>query len=704
MSVFEFVNTLSAEAVLSRIELPLANDGKTYVCPICGNGTKGNPRQGHGIGIKPRITAKGQVRWKCFSCDKDFSNFDLVAATLGLDAERDTAESARRVAELFGLEESKESFSFPREKFSEQRLVTTESKEGAIELDEKKSAAAAPKNYAKFYEFCQSNVDKFLAERGGEYRGLTVETFKRYGLGYHPEFRLGEGEKSPHLIIPYDSTYYYARAIDGASKSHHGAPTGLYEPMTIKTESEGVSCAVNFIVEGEIDALSIAQDCSIVDNMIGCVATGGVTRWKEVVPWLDKRFGDLDRKPKFIVKFDDDKGGRTNSKELVQVLKAAGYPAEISFFKGKKDANDLLQQGKGELFGQLIDDIDETSNRLVAQSEEMMKSAELARQAKLNRSVMNIFSLADYFGKDFRNDIDLARKYSERKTGFKNLDAAAQMFLPGLYVLGALPATGKTTFAWQLLNQLADNGETCIYCSYEMSRAELFTKSLARELYKINPKKIEELNLTSANIRRGRGESLEELKSLTESFAKSKKTLYVAELSNMGIADLIEKLKSLIANADKSPVICIDYLQIVPPSKDAKTTTTKEKIDDVILRLKDFQRETNSTLIVISSFNRDSYYQDVSFASFKESGAIEYSADVIWGLQNYGVNYDGKPDKDEMIAESKKPERVIKLACLKNRNGSVYTCYFRYLAAYDYFKPMGEPNQEPKQERPTHKR
>ena len=450
--------------------------------------------------------------------------------------------------------------------------------------------------------------------------------------------------------------------------------------------------------------MSIAQDCSIVDNMIGCVATGGVTRWKEVVPWLDKRFGDLDRKPKFIVKFDDDKGGRTNSKELVQVLKAAGYPAEISFFKGKKDANDLLQQGKGELFGQLIDDIDETSNRLVAQSEEMMKSAELARQAKLNRSVMNIFSLADYFGKDFRNDIDLARKYSERKTGFKNLDAAAQMFLPGLYVLGALPATGKTTFAWQLLNQLADNGETCIYCSYEMSRAELFTKSLARELYKINPKKIEELNLTSANIRRGRGESLEELKSLTESFAKSKKTLYVAELSNMGIADLIEKLKSLIANADKSPVICIDYLQIVPPSKDAKTTTTKEKIDDVILRLKDFQRETNSTLIVISSFNRDSYYQDVSFASFKESGAIEYSADVIWGLQNYGVNYDGKPDKDEMIAESKKPERVIKLACLKNRNGSVYTCYFRYLAAYDYFKPMGEPNQEPKQERPTHKR
>ena len=82
--------------------------------------------------------------------------------------------------------------------------------------------------------------------------------------------------------------------------------------------------------------------------------------------------------------------------------------------------------------------------------------------------------------------------------GFENLDAE-QFFSLGLYVIGATPAAGKTTFCWQLLEQLARRGETCIYCSYEMSRLELFSKSLARELFKRNP----EHTPTSPQIRRG---------------------------------------------------------------------------------------------------------------------------------------------------------------------------------------------------------
>lgn len=102
MSVFDEINTLTAEQVLSVLNLPLANDGKSYVCPMCGNGEHGNPKDGHGDGIRPRKNQKGQVKWHCFgACAKDYSNFDLAAASLGLDAERDTAESARRDAEWY---------------------------------------------------------------------------------------------------------------------------------------------------------------------------------------------------------------------------------------------------------------------------------------------------------------------------------------------------------------------------------------------------------------------------------------------------------------------------------------------------------------------------------------------------------------------------------------------------------------------------
>lgn len=80
----------------------------------------------------------------------------------------------------------------------------------------------------------------------------------------------------------------------------------------------------------------------------------------------------------------------------------------------------------------------------------------------------------------------------------------------------------------------------------------------------------------------------------------------------------------------------------------------------------------------------------MGFSSFKESGAIEYSADVIWGLENYGVDAEGKLDKDEVIKMSKEKVRRIKFSCLKNRNGGAYECFFRYHAAYDYFEACEE--------------
>ncbi|MBR0030947.1 MAG: hypothetical protein IJP61_01455, partial [Treponema sp.] len=364
----------------------------------------------------------------------------------------------------------------------------------------------------------------------------------------------------------------------------------------------------------------------------------------------------------------------------------------------KVDANDLLQKNEATLTRTLLEAIERLDGALRAQEAAIQarrqKLAETRREE--NKSGIEIFSFTDYFSGEFFRDIELTAKYSERKTGFDNIDAA-QVFMPGVYALGALPASGKTTFAWQLLNQLAEKGEPCIYCSFEMSKAELFTKSVVRELYKKSPQMSERLNLTSANIRRGALRGSSELQEQAAQFAQSATNLKVAELSNTSVTELIEGLKPLVADVDRSPVICLDYLQIIP-SKGSKASSPKEKIDEVMLRLKDFQRATNTTLLVISAFNRENYYQKVSFSSFKESGAIEYSADVIWGLENYGVDSEGKLDKDEVIKMSREKLRRIKFSCLKNRNGGAYECFFRYHAAYDYFEPLREEKESPRYE------
>ena len=206
--------------------------------------------------------------------------------------------------------------------------------------------------------------------------------------------------------------------------------------------------------------------------------------------------------------------------------------------------------------------------------------------------------LADYFANNLKTDIDSLKNYANRLTSFKNIDDQ-QFFSPGLYVIGATPAAGKTTFCWQLLEQLAQNGESCIYCSYEMSGLELFTKTAARRLFLRD----KQTKLTAADIRRGSWST--QLNNVISEVANSKTNLQVLELQDESIDELLIRLKPLCLDKAKAPVICLDYLQIVPSSKES----TKLGVDDSVRKLKKFQRDTNSTFIVISSFNRTNYTQ-----------------------------------------------------------------------------------------------
>ena len=726
LNIFDEVNSLPEAIIARRLGLSIARDGKSFICPECGNGSGKT-----GDGIK-QSKLKGKLVWHCYRCGGHWSNVDLIGVLEGI---REQGELGKKLEELFP--ESKP-FLFSREAshFSAAERQASKSafrvfgyrSEGesrassdscsktpvivppslSVEADRAfgtvPSASEMAKNYGKtFYPRYREAAREFLAERGGSYRGLTAETFEKYGIVVHPEFGVEGQEKLPTLIIPYDEEHFVARAIDSERRpTQHGQGAGLYEPLAIDGEFP------TFIVEGELDALSVVQSVSGLG--IRCIATGGASKYRKVVPELEKRFGKLESKPSFIVMFDNDTAGKTNGLKLVNELKASGYPAELYFLEkqmagiyqdvetGEKyevkkvDANDLLQSNPDELVRRLIEGIELSENKLSEQAEAMEKSRILAMEEKRikseNKSGMAIYSFTEYFEGEFFRDIDQTAKYSTRKTGFSNIDES-QIFMPGLYMLGALPASGKTTFAWQLLNQLAEKGEPCVYCSFEMSRAELFTKSIVRELYKKNPQKSERLNLTSANIRRGAMRGSRELQEQAAMFAKSATNLKVAELSNTSVTELIEGLKPLVFEVDRSPVICVDYLQIIP-SKGSKASSAKEKVDGIMLRLKDFQRETQATLLVISSFNRENYYQPVSFSSFKESGAIEYSADCIWGLENYGVDAEGKLDKGEVIKMSKEKVRKVKFSCLKNRNGGSYECFFRYHAAYDYFEACKE--------------
>ena len=103
------------------------------------------------------------------------------------------------------------------------------------------------------------------------------------------------------------------------------------------------------------------------------------------------------------------------------------------------------------------------------------------------------------------------------------------------------------------------------------------------------------------------------------------------------------------------------------------------------MELKRISRDYKKPVIAISSLNRQSYSKKISMEAFKESGAIEYSSDVLIGLQLKGV---GTPNFDVDTAKSKNP-REIELVILKNRNGQTgKKVTYNFYPMFNYYREM----------------
>ena len=138
-------------------------------------------------------------------------------------------------------------------------------------------------------------------------------------------------------------------------------------------------------------------------------------------------------------------------------------------------------------------------------------------------------------------------------------------------------------------------------------------------------------------------------------------------------------------------------MQILRPINDK--LSDKQAVDYNVSELKRISRDNDIPIFLISSFNRDNYLQPVDFTSFKESGAIEYGADVVLGLQLRIIEENEAFSKDKDIKEKRRlineakssNPREVQLVCLKNRNGkSYFKCYFDYYPILNTFRAVTE--------------
>lgn len=307
----------------------------------------------------------------------------------------------------------------------------------------------------------------------------------------------------------------------------------------------------------------------------------------------------------------------------------------------------------------------------------------------------------------FMGHIEESKNTPETPTGFKTLDKTLDGGLyEGLYIMGAISSLGKTTFMLQIADQIAESGKDVLYFSLEMARYEVIAKSISRETYiqsghnKYQSKTVRDI-LNGKRWNKFLKKDFEVIDKAMDHYGTYAGNVYIHEgVGNIGIKEVTETIKKHIAFTRRTPVVFIDYLQILAPY-DLKMTD-KQNTDKNVVELKRLTRELKLSVFAISSFNRENYFAPVDFASFKESGAIEYSSDVLIGLQWDGMDWvDGeKPNqrlfriariREENSRKKKDRDPIrIQLKVLKNRNGETNSHIFlNYVPAFNYYEDDG---------------
>ena len=341
-------------------------------------------------------------------------------------------------------------------------------------------------------------------------------------------------------------------------------------------------------------------------------------------------------------------------------------------------------------------------------------------------------TMLDYLNISYQSDIERFSSCLNLETGYINMDENTKLY-NGLYVLGAVSGLGKTTFVYQMADQIAQAGHKVLYISLEQSALEFATKAISRitaaecigyiqdyptaewrakkaretadlypnsdTIYRANDREAEaeeilhRISAVSAiNIRRGK--ETPAIKKAIEKYKTFAGNQTVIECGfGTTIDEIVSTVRGYLRSVSEHTVVIVDYLQAITPSD--KKIPIMQATDCNVQALKKLSLELDLPVILISSFNRENYLSIVDFSSFKQSGGIEYTADVVWGFQLSGMNCKVYNTNNTLHLKRlfarhcmERSPRQVELVVLKNRFGRMGNRYFfDYFPQYDLFVP-----------------
>ena len=256
---------------------------------------------------------------------------------------------------------------------------------------------------------------------------------------------------------------------------------------------------------------------------------------------------------------------------------------------------------------------------------------------------------------------DLESRYNNEpyfQTGFLDLDELLCLREKGaLITIGARPAMGKTSFMYNIMQNVAKQGKTCLLFSLEMSKEQAAQRLLASEA------EVDTQRLRSGNMQASDWEKLADAMNILLELP-----VILDDKPSLAIEDMEERIKEV-----KPDVVFIDYLQLIKASKKMDRCN---QIEHIMRELKRISVE-NKLIIFISSQLSRAVEQRMDkrpmLSDLRDSGAIETVSDIIMFI--YRAEYYSHQLDEEYAVLSRGEAEII---VAKNRFGLVGTVLLKF--------------------------
>jgi len=585
---------------------------------------------------------------------------------------------------------------------------------------------------------------------GGKYllsRGISLDVQKRFKVGLchrwtDPRAKAEREAKGERVFYDERVIFWTSRGTYQARATDPKAPAGLKArkfgnsiPFNLKALEEASKDGKPvFILEGEIDALSLEE---VNAHGLGLGGVGNASfLLREIGRTMKAPF------PSVIVALDFDFAGRKASRALVEGLKGLGVlaieaplfpqnfgalkafeatlqeherrPRPLDYLEEEKSAKAFKaflqeQEAKGEpptFFkdpNELLQADPEGLTAWATLCEEETTFKREAERENYSREFLQAFH-------DFASNKDKNINEKPISTGFQGLDRLLNGGLENrLYILGAVPSLGKSTFILQMASRIAESGKDVLFFALEMASSELISKGLSCLTCRGAIEKKISIGNSRTAFEISRREKWEEFPKLSKELLSQSLSFYGEKiaprlfifegLGEVGLPEIRGAIERHKRATGRAPVVFIDYLQIMRIDESARGLSDKQVIDKNVLALKKISKEEGLPVVCVSSFGRSNYAEEAGQNSFKESGAIEYGADVLLALQLQVISSEDftkkgttEGEKRRLIKEALKAKnesgvnrREIMLQVLKNRGGELGEIPFRFYPAYNYF-------------------